>query len=98
MSKIQWTERTWNPVVGCTPVSAGCLNCYAAGMAPRLARMGRAQYADLTAFEDHHPPPSRHAGAGEGATRICSVKGRGCARCSMRDEARVSGRRTKRAC
>jgi protein gp37 len=26
---IQWTDKTWNPVVGCTKVSAGCKNCYA---------------------------------------------------------------------
>ncbi|MGY1945308.1 DUF5131 family protein [Nocardia asiatica] len=28
MTKIEWTEETWNPVSGCTRVSAGCLNCY----------------------------------------------------------------------
>jgi protein gp37 len=39
-SRIEWTEATWNPVAGCTPVSAGCLNCYAARMALRLERMG----------------------------------------------------------
>lgn len=39
MSKIEWTESTWNPVVGCSPVSPGCLNCYAATMANRLHRM-----------------------------------------------------------
>lgn len=26
---IQWTDETWNPVVGCTKVSAGCKHCYA---------------------------------------------------------------------
>ena len=26
---IEWTDRTWNPVVGCTKVSPGCKNCYA---------------------------------------------------------------------
>jgi protein gp37 len=26
---IEWTDKTWNPVVGCTKVSAGCKNCYA---------------------------------------------------------------------
>lgn len=26
---IEWTERTWNPVVGCTKIAAGCKNCYA---------------------------------------------------------------------
>ncbi len=34
-SSIEWTNATWNPLVGCTPVSPGCLNCYAAGMARR---------------------------------------------------------------
>ena len=28
-SKIEWTEYTWNPIVGCTPVSEGCRHCYA---------------------------------------------------------------------
>lgn len=28
-SKIEWTDMTVNPVVGCTPISAGCDNCYA---------------------------------------------------------------------
>ena len=35
-SGIEWTEATWNPVAGCTPISPGCLNCYAARMALRL--------------------------------------------------------------
>ena len=38
-SRIEWTEATWNPVAGCTPVSPGCLNCYAARMALRLEKM-----------------------------------------------------------
>ncbi|MBL8735243.1 MAG: phage Gp37/Gp68 family protein [Planctomycetes bacterium] len=38
-SGIEWTEATWNPVAGCTPVSPGCLNCYAARMALRLGLM-----------------------------------------------------------
>ncbi len=29
MSNIEWTEKTWNPITGCTKVSAGCRNCYA---------------------------------------------------------------------
>lgn len=31
-SDIEWTDETWNPTTGCTPVSAGCLNCYAGGV------------------------------------------------------------------
>ncbi len=38
-SSIEWTQATWNPVAGCTPVSPGCLNCYAARMALRLQTM-----------------------------------------------------------
>lgn len=29
MSKIEWTGETWNPIIGCDKVSAGCKNCYA---------------------------------------------------------------------
>jgi protein gp37 len=29
MTKIEWTEATWNPIVGCSLVSPGCTNCYA---------------------------------------------------------------------
>ena len=39
-SKIEWTEATWNPVVGCSVVSPGCTNCYAMRMARRLDRPG----------------------------------------------------------
>jgi protein gp37 len=45
MSKIEWTEKTWNPTLGCTEVSAGCENCYAARMAYRLAHIQHAQVA-----------------------------------------------------
>lgn len=34
-SGIEWTEATWNPVTGCTKVSAGCDNCYAETFAER---------------------------------------------------------------
>lgn len=45
-SSIEWTEATWNPVTGCTKISAGCKNCYAARMAKRLQAMGVKQYAN----------------------------------------------------
>ena len=35
-SGIEWTELTWNPVTGCTKVSAGCDNCYAETLSHRL--------------------------------------------------------------
>lgn len=39
-SRIEWTELTWNPTIGCTKVSAGCKNCYAETMARRLQAIG----------------------------------------------------------
>ena len=44
MSKIEWTETTWNPVTGCTKVSTGCEHCYAERMAKRLRAMGQPNY------------------------------------------------------
>lgn len=38
-TKIEWTEISWNPTVGCDPISPGCLNCYAKVMARRLQAM-----------------------------------------------------------
>jgi protein gp37 len=43
-SAIEWTEHTWNPVTGCTKVSAGCKHCYAETMAKRLKAMGASGY------------------------------------------------------
>lgn len=37
MTGIEWTDRTWNPVTGCTKVSPGCDHCYAEGIARRFA-------------------------------------------------------------
>jgi len=37
MSSIEWTGKTWNPVIGCTKVSEGCRNCYAEKTARRMA-------------------------------------------------------------
>jgi protein gp37 len=45
-SAIEWTESTWNPVTGCTKISAGCKHCYAERMAKRLQAMGTPQYAN----------------------------------------------------
>lgn len=45
-SKIQWTERTWNPMTGCTKLSEGCAHCYAYTMAKRLQGMGQYKYKD----------------------------------------------------
>jgi protein gp37 len=45
-SKIEWTESTWNPVTGCSKISAGCRHCYAERMAKRLQAMGQPNYKD----------------------------------------------------
>lgn len=48
MSKtsIAWTNRTWNPVTGCSKLSAGCAHCYAETMAKRLQGMEQKRYAN----------------------------------------------------
>ncbi len=39
-TSIEWTDASWNPIVGCTEVSPGCANCYAARLsASRLAHV-----------------------------------------------------------
>jgi len=43
-SRIEWTEQTWNPTVGCTKISPGCKHCYAEAMAKRLRAMGMRGY------------------------------------------------------
>lgn len=43
-SKIEWTEASWNPVTGCTKISAGCKHCYAERLAHRLQKMGQKRY------------------------------------------------------
>lgn len=43
-TKIEWTERTWNPVTGCTKLSPGCKHCYAETMTRRLTAMGARGY------------------------------------------------------
>lgn len=36
LSKIEWTDATWNPVTGCTKITRGCDNCYAERFAERF--------------------------------------------------------------
>ena len=43
-TKIEWTDKTWNPITGCTKLSKGCANCYAEIMANRLCVMGVDKY------------------------------------------------------
>ncbi|WP_417821274.1 phage Gp37/Gp68 family protein [Terasakiella sp.] len=48
MSKIEWTDKTWNPIAGCAVVSEGCKNCYAINQAMRNAAMGCDKYVGTT--------------------------------------------------
>ena len=43
-TKIECTERTWNPVTGCAKYSNGCKHCYAEVMSRRLYAMGNPKY------------------------------------------------------
>jgi len=47
-TSIEWTDATWNPVAGCTILTAGCTNCYAMRMAARLEAMGTEKYIGTT--------------------------------------------------
>lgn len=62
-TSIEWTERTWNPTVGCTKISPGCAYCYAETMAKRLKAMGVRGYENgfkLTLLPDRlEEPPGR---------------------------------------
>ena len=46
-TKIAWCYASWNPIVGCTKIAAGCANCYAERMAKLLKRIGITQYQDV---------------------------------------------------
>jgi protein gp37 len=66
---IEWTDEVWNPVTGCTKVSAGCAHCYAATVARRF---WPAQYP-VVLLDGRHPdsiPPQELARAiRDGLTR-----------------------------
>ncbi|MDH3494195.1 MAG: phage Gp37/Gp68 family protein [Acidobacteriota bacterium] len=50
-SKIEWTDATWNPSIGCDKISAGCKNCYAEIMANRLRAMKSPGYENGFTFK-----------------------------------------------
>ncbi|MDE2472539.1 MAG: phage Gp37/Gp68 family protein, partial [Bradyrhizobium sp.] len=53
-STIEWTNRTWNPVRGCSIVSPGCTNCYAMRQAHRFSGCDQ-PYEGLTRITNHGP-------------------------------------------
>ncbi len=61
-TKIEWTQATWNPVTGCTKISAGCAHCYAERFALRLQAAGHPRYRNgfrVTIHEDLLEAPLR---------------------------------------
>ncbi|MBD5388655.1 phage Gp37/Gp68 family protein [bacterium] len=59
-TKIEWTDKTWNPITGCTKKSAGCAHCYAEVMAQRLKAMRLEKYRNgfkLTLHADNLDEP-----------------------------------------
>lgn len=61
-SAIEWTDATWNPITGCTKISAGCDNCYAARFAERWRGTPGHPFErgfDLTLRPERLPQPLR---------------------------------------
>lgn len=56
-TKIEWTEQTWNPVTGCTKVSAGCKHCYAETIQERFH--GRGSFGTIECHDDRLSIPLR---------------------------------------
>jgi len=52
---IEWTDKTWNPVTGCTKVSEGCARCYAEAIANRF--WGDRKFSDVQFHEDRLKVP-----------------------------------------
>lgn len=45
-TSIEWTDKTWNPITGCTKISEGCKHCYANVMTNRLQGMKKPKYSN----------------------------------------------------
>ncbi len=74
MSEIEWTDKTWNPVTGCSKISEGCQNCYAERMSKRLA--GRCGYQKENPFSiTFHPDRLTEPGKWKSTKKIfvCSM-------------------------
>lgn len=50
-TKIEWTEKVWNPSIGCSKISEGCRNCYAEKFAKRLKAMRAKDYQEGFKFK-----------------------------------------------
>ncbi len=54
-TKIEWTDKVWNPVTGCSKVSAGCKNCYAERQAKRF--WGDRKFTDVRFHQERLEEP-----------------------------------------
>ena len=64
-TKIEWTDKTWNPITGCSKKSAGCAHCYAEVMTRRLKAMRLEKYRngfELTLHEEELDEPLKWKG------------------------------------
>ena len=63
-SAIEWTDATWNPVTGCTKITRGCDNCYAARFSERFRNVPGHPFStgfDLTLRPERLAQPLRWA-------------------------------------
>jgi len=54
---IEWTDATWNPMTGCTKISAGCDHCYASTLAHTKTRQVYLRQAPVRDTEANHADP-----------------------------------------
>lgn len=74
-SKIEWTEATWNPIVGCSIHSPGCANCYAMRMAHRLSHNpATPHYAGTTKLVKGKPVFTGQTGLAPEATLLAPLR------------------------
>jgi protein gp37 len=71
-STIEWTETTWNPILGCSIISPGCHNCYAMSMARRLKGVAKSKQAAglLAGRLAHYVEVIGHDGRWNGEMRL----------------------------
>ena len=78
-SNIEWTDRTWNPIRGCSRVSAGCDNCYAMHFAHRFPKVPDHAFEGLTGIRNGKvaEPVKGATLIGDGPTALTKIKGIG---------------------
>lgn len=84
MTKIEWTEETWNPLKGCRRCSPGCEHCYAERMAYRFSGPGM-PYEGLVQIGKQGPHWTGKSGEGEFEIPLHWRKARRIFVCSMSD-------------